>query len=218
MTAARPAMRMVSSIGTDDALSVSITAAGAAMDEGLEFCARKYQATYDAAWVAKPDLCFVARRGGRVVSTAALELGAKRPQIDTERYFRLSPGMRAFIESRRERIAEFGRFSSDDPAGTKAVILAAISFCRQAAIDYFFAWANPAVYTYVEREIGLSFSAIDVPVNEEAVRTDTTWTAPPVRFFLREDPPRLLVGIVPFLDVASWRLAADYGAPVSLLV
>jgi hypothetical protein len=207
-------------LDTDDRIEpIEVVAATtpAAMAEGLQFCAEKYQETYSAHWIATPDILFIARRGGRVVSTAGVELGSRRPQIDSERYFLLSPGMRAFIDRNRSNLGEFGRFSSDDPAGTKAVIHRIIAFGRQSGIDFFFAWANPAVYTYVSKHVGLPLAAVDVPVNAAAVHMDTTWTAPPVNFFLREDPPRLLVGVVPFLDVAYARLSEEYGSPSLLM-
>jgi hypothetical protein len=204
--------------GDVDAVTIAATMATAAMSDGLGFCDEKYQETYHSHWVARPDILFVARKRGCIVSTAALELGSKRPQIDSERYFLLSPGMRTFIDDHRTRLAEFGRFASEDQEGTKAVIHAAVAFMRQAGIEFFFAWANPSVYSYVAHDIGLPLCAIEVPVNETAVRADTTWTVPPVDFFIREDAPHLLVGVVPFLDVANTRFATEYGAPLDLMM
>ena len=191
----------------------------AAMAEGLEFCAERYREAYNAHWVTQPDVLFTARRGGRIVATAGLELGSKRPEIDAEHYFLLSPGMRAFIESHRPRVAEFGRFSSEDWAGTRAVVHASIAFMRQSGIEFFLAFAPPGVYLHMRDEVGIPLCSIDVPVNQLAVQTDTAWSTPPVDYFLCEQPPHVVIGIVPFLDVADTKLAVESGtSPLSFLV
>ncbi|HXW58793.1 MAG TPA: hypothetical protein VEJ23_04880 [Solirubrobacteraceae bacterium] len=189
------------------------------MVPGLDFCAERYQATYNTHWVTRPDVLFTARRSGRVVSTVGLELGSKRAEIDAEHYFLLSPGMRAFLDGHRSRIAEFGRFASDDWAGTRAVVHASIAFMRQSGIEFFFAFAPPGVYLHMRDHLGIPLCSIDVPVNQLVVQTDTSWSVPPIDYFLREQAPHVVVGIVPFLDVVDHRLALESGtSPLSFLI
>ncbi|MGW2564271.1 thermostable hemolysin [Streptomyces sp. NPDC001514] len=205
-------------VRTEAAHGIEVTVAtGAAFAEGLRFCAEKYEAEYGASWISEPDVLFVARRDGRIVATAGLEIGARRPHLDTERYFRLTPGMREFIDRNRGRSGEFGRFSSYDPLAAQAVLHALISYCRQAGIEYLFAWTNPQVYAHGVKRLGVPFWALEVPIDEQEVRGDVHWTRPPLRFFLREDPPRLLLAIIPFFDLVNDRLAATYGRPLDLV-
>ncbi|MFF8596713.1 hypothetical protein ACF061_35915 [Streptomyces sp. NPDC015220] len=199
----------------DHGIEVAV-ATGAAFAEGLRFCAEKYQAEYGASWISEPDVLFVARREGKIIATAGLEIGARRPRIDTERYFRLTPGMRGFIDRNRGRCGEFGRFSSNDRLGAQAVLHALISYCSQAGIEYLFAWANPQVHAHGAKRLGVPFWAVDVPIDEQEVRGDVHWTSPPLRFFLREDHPRLMLAIIPFFDLVNERLAAAYGRPLDL--
>lgn len=202
-----------------DSPTVSTTMIPADMTAGLEFCAARYQATYNAHWVTRPDVLFTARRGERVVSTVGLELGSKRPEIDAEHYFLLSPGMRAFIDSHRPRVAEFGRFASEDWAGTRAVVHACIAFLRQSGLEFFFAFAPPAVYLHMRDELGIPLCSIDVPVNRLVVQTDKAWNVPPADYFLRDDPPQVVMGIIPFCDVADTKLAVESGtSPLSFLI
>jgi hypothetical protein len=197
---------------------VSTTTVPADMAEGLAFCATRYQATYEAHWVTRPDILFTARRGGRVVSTVGLELGSERAQIDAEHYFALSPGMRAFIDSHRPRVAEFGRFASEDWAGTRAVVHACIAYLRQSEIEFFFAFAPPPVYEHMRDDLGIPLCSIDVPVDQLRVQTDKAWNVPPTGYFRRENPPRVVVGIVPFLEPAESKLAVESGgSPLSFL-
>ncbi len=198
--------------------TVSATITAEEMAEGLGYCADRYQETYNVHWVTRPDVLFVARRGERVVSTAALELGSKRPQIDAEKYFLLSPGMRAFIDNHRRRVVEFGRFASEDWAGTRAVVRASMIFARQAGAEFFFAFAPSGVFLHLRDTLGVPLCAVDVPVNELAVRMDKAWNVPPIGYFRRDDKPMLIFGIVPFTDVAQAKLDAEFGAPPSFLV
>jgi hypothetical protein len=191
-------------------------ATGAAFEEGLRFCAEKYEAEYGASWISEPDVLFVARRDGKIVATAGLEIGARRPRLDTERYFRLTPAMRGFIDRNRGRCGEFGRFSSNERLAAQAVLHALISYCRQAGIEYLFAWANPQVHAHGAKRLGVPFWAVEVPIDEQEVRGDVHWTRPPLRFFLREDQPRLMLAIIPFFDLVDRRLAAVYGRPLDL--
>jgi hypothetical protein len=202
-----------------DEITVKVATTEAAIREGLEFCAQKYAGAYKSSWAesAQPDVLFIACVNGEIVGTAALELGSRRDRIDTERYFRLTPRMRKFIDQKRDAVAEVGRFSSDDIAATRAVLHAAITYCQQVDVDFLFGWANPGVYAYVESEVGVPHWLIDVPVNKEAVETDTEWVEPPVEFFIRDDPPKLLLAVVPFLDLVNDRLSEQYGGPLTLM-
>jgi len=52
-----------------------------------------------------------------------------------------------------------------------------------------------------------------------AVHADTAWSVPPVDYFLCERPPNVVIGIVPFLDVADTKLEVESGAsPLSFLI
>lgn len=153
------------------------------------------------------------------MATAGLEFGWTRPAIDCERYFLLTPRMRRFIREHREHMAEFGRFSSKESGSraAQAVLHAMITYCQQASIDYLFAWANPTVYQHGAERLGVPFWVIDVDVNEHEVRNDTQWAKPPVKFFLRKDPPKLLLAVIPFFDHVNDRLSEIYGEPLSLV-
>jgi hypothetical protein len=203
--------------GDADDLVVKVANTRPTIEEGLEFCASKYQGVYHSSWASEPDVLFMACRGDEVVATGALELGANRDQIDTERYFLLTPRMRAFIENHRPVTAEFGRFASDDVTATKAILHAGITYCQQAGVEFAFAWANPGVYSYIQKDLGVSLWVIDVPVNVDAVESDENWVSPPVEFFIREDPPKLLLGVVPFWDIVNDRLSEQYGRPLTLV-
>lgn len=136
--------------------------------EGLNLCDQVYERTYAAHWLARPDVLFIARnRDGDPVATAGLELANQRPRIDSERYFQLSPRMRRFIDTHRDRIAEFGRFACAPRAsiqGSRAVFQAALKHCLDNHIDYLFAWARPAVARHGAQRLGVPFWTIDVPL------------------------------------------------------
>lgn len=216
MTAAELASR-AGGVSADAEHGIEVTVAtGAEFTEGLRFCAEKYQAEYGSSWISPPDVLFVARRNGEIIATAGLEIGARRPYLDTERYFLLTPGMRGFIDRNRSRSGEFGRFSSNDRQAAQAVLHALISYCQQAGIEYLFAWANPKVHAHGANQLGVPFWALEVPINEEEVRDDMHWTSPPLRFFLRESRPNLLLAVIPFFGLVNEQLAAAYGRPLVL--
>jgi len=201
-----------------DRLTVSATMTPDAMAEGLAFCAERYERLYRTHWLVPPDVLFVVKRGERIVSTAALELGSKRPEIDTEKYFLLTPGMRAFIDRHRQKVVEFGRFVSDDWAGTRAVVRASMAFGRQTGAEFFFAIAPPSVYLHMREDFDVPLCAVDVPVNKSVVQNDASWSSPPVNYFDSDVPPSVIFGIAPFADVAHAKLDAEFGAPPSFFV
>jgi hypothetical protein len=196
-----------------DELSVAMATTPAELAEGMAFCARKYQATYNTQWRVSPDLLFVARRGGRVVGTAGLDLGSNHAEISAERYYQLTPGMRSFIAQNRSRLVEFGRFSADDADASGIVLHAAMSYCQEKGIEFLIAWSNPRVYRHVFERCGVKVCVIDVPVDEQAVHADEAWATPPTGFFLRDPAPHLLVAIVPFLEPAVTVLGRKYERP-----
>ncbi len=72
----------------DDILSVNIARSQYEVDEGMEFCGRKYLASYKSRWIVPPDILFVAKAKGKVVGTGGLELGSKHRRIGAEKYYR----------------------------------------------------------------------------------------------------------------------------------
>lgn len=190
------------------------------VDAAVACCDERYRQTYASNWISHPDVFFAARNEqGEVVATAGLEFGWTREAIDCERYFLLTPRMRRFIREHRNHVAEFGRFSSreGDSRAAQAVLHAVITYCQQSGVDYLFAWANSTVYEHGAERLGVPFWVIDVGVNEHEVRNDTHWAKPPVKFFLREDPPKLLLAVIPFFDHVNDRLSKIYGEPLSLV-
>lgn len=149
----------------DDILSVNIARSQYEVDEGMEFCGRKYLASYKSRWIVPPDILFVAKAKGKVVGTGGLELGSKHRHIGAEKYYHLTPRMREFIHASRNNLAEFGRFSSVRQDAAKAIFHATISYLERHEITYLFAWANPSIHTHVTDRLGIPFWVVQVPVN-----------------------------------------------------
>ena len=112
-----------------------------------------------------------------------------------------------------------GEFASEDWAGTRAVVHASIAFMRQSGLEFFFAFAPPGVYLHMRDELGIPLSSIDVPVNRLVVQTTRPGMCHPPSTSCATDPPHVVVGIVPFFDVADTKLAVESGtSPLSFLV
>lgn len=185
---------------------VDIASTETDIEEGMRFCGRHYLRSYKTQWRVAPDVLFIARSGDSVVGTAGLELGGRHAQFGAEKYFHLSPKMRSFIEARRAQSAEFGRFSSVRKDIAQALFHAAINFLEGRNVIYLFAWANPAIYCHLTEKLGIPFWRVDVPVNRDAVETDTDWEVPPTGFFFRPQPPTLLISVLPFWDIVNREL------------
>ncbi len=190
----------------DDTLSVNIACSKYEVGEGMEFCGKKYLASYKSRWIVPPDILFVAKAKGKVVGTGGLDLGSKHHHIGAEKYYHLTPRMEEFINASRNNLAEFGRFSSVRQDAAKAIFHATISYLEKHGVTYLFAWANPSIYTHLKDRLGIPFWVVQVPVNRQAVIEDTDWETPPVEFFFRRNPPNLLISIVPFWDLVNRNL------------
>lgn len=201
---------------SDPNIIVSIAQTKDEIRAGMDFCGERYEKTYHTSWAVDPDILFVAKNQEGIVSTGALELGSRHQEIGAEKYFRLTPSMRAFIQNNRQQIAEFGRFSSIRRQGAQAVFHAAISYAQTHGIEYLFAWANPSVYTHLTENLDIPFWVIDVPVDSERVRVDDEWRTPPIGFFFRKEPPKLLLSVLPFWDLVNKKLASSYGKELDL--
>lgn len=170
------------------------------MSDGMRFCHLRYEATYHTHWQAYPDVLFVARRSGSIVSTLGMELGTHHAQFGAERYFHLGPRMRAFLAEHRSRVVELGRFASEYQDGARVVFRAAIDYALGHDIGYFIAWANPSVIQHLRHVLGIPFWHLPLPINVDAVEHDTQWVTPPRGFFFRADPPELLLSMPPFWE------------------
>ncbi len=188
------------SIEKDGDMVVDIARSERDIEEAMEFCGKMYQSSYGTRWAVAPDVLFVARQNGKVVGTGGLEIGGQHIRIGAEKYFRLSPRMIDFISRNRQKIAEFGRFSSSHRKAGQVIFSSAIDYLEKNGFTYLFAWANPSIYSHVASRIGVPFWVVDVPINKEAVYNDNDWINPPVGFFNREKPPTLLISILPFWD------------------
>lgn len=202
-------------------LSVEVVRTEQQWQEGLDLCDSIYNHTYNAHWLARPDVLFIARTigDGSPVATAGLELARQRHQIDSERYFRLTPRMQAFIDTHRDRIAEFGRFACSPQAavqGAQAVFQAALTYCLNNNVDYLFAWARPAVSRHGAKRLGVPFWVIDVPLNDEEIRTCGAWTSPPINFFYGHEQPQLLLAVMPFFELVTNRLSTRPDAAIEV--
>ncbi|MBU2736048.1 hypothetical protein HAQ00_10010 [Acidithiobacillus caldus ATCC 51756] len=188
------------SIDNDVDMVVEIARSETDIEEAMEFCGKMYVSSYGTRWAVAPDVLFVARQNGKVVGTGGLEIGGHHSHIGAEKYFCLSPRMIDFISSNRQNIAEFGRFSSSHRKAGQVIFCSAIDYLEKNRFTYLFAWANPSIYSHVASRIGVPFWVVDVPINKESVYNDSDWIKPPVGFFIREDPPKLLISILPFWD------------------
>jgi len=198
-------------------ISVSIANTEVEIEKALAFCRWVYEKNYGTHWTVPPDLFFVAKEEGDIVATGGLTFAALHPQIASERYFRLSEGMRQFVDENRSRAAEFGRFASTRIQAAKAILHSALSYCTLAGVDFLFAWANPTVYKYTTDRLGLHFWPIAVPLDLESALSDKRWASPPIGFFQRKEPPALHLGIVPFWEQAKSSLAAQAGLAAAML-
>jgi len=187
----------------EDCVTVASARTELEWEEGLRFCGDVYQRTYATGWVARPDVLFVARDADGPVATGGLELGRLRPCIDIERFYLLSARGQAFVDTNRDRIAEFGRFASSgrtDRRGTRAVLQAVVRHCQQEGVEYLFACARPSVIRHVG-VLGVPFGVLNVPLNEAGVRSCDGLTAPPVNLFLGTEPARLHVVLISMLEL-----------------
>jgi hypothetical protein len=191
--------------------TVSIARTQTEINQALAFCGSVYEKNYGTHWTVPSDLTFVAREKGYIVATGGLSFAALHTQMTSERYFRLTQGMRQFIETNRERICEFGRFASVKTLAAKAILSSAVSYCAQAEIDFIFSWATPTVSKYTCNQLGLNVWPIAVPLDLENALKDPRWSSPPVGFFQQEQPPMLHLGVVPFWANAAEILAAQSG-------
>lgn len=202
-------------MGSDKPAGIVVTIAQKPEDvaEALEFCGAAYEKEYGTHWNTPPDLFFVARENHTIVATGGLTFAALHPQIASEKYFQLTDGMRYFINTHRDSLAEFGRFSSLKKTAAKAILHSALSYCALVGVDFLFAWANPSVYKYTSEKLGIKFWPIAVPLDLDNALSDTRWASPPVGFFQRKDPPSLHLGVVPFWENAAAKLAAESPLP-----
>ncbi len=198
-------------------IAVTIAKTESEVEQALGFCRWVYERNYGTHWTVPPDLFFVAREEGEIVATGGLTFAALHPQIASERYFRLSEGMRQFIEDNRQHVGEFGRFASVRIQAAKAILHSALSYCALAGIDFLFAWANPTVYKYTTDRLGLHFWPIAVPLDLESAMNDKRWASPPAGFFQRKEPPSLHLGVVPFWEKAKTVLAAEAGLATTMV-
>ncbi|WP_242144151.1 MULTISPECIES: thermostable hemolysin [unclassified Bacillus cereus group] len=193
-------------------ITVSIAHNNQEIQEAMDFCGKKYEDAYQTSWEIPPDILFVAKKGEQIVSTLGLEIGSLHDHIGAENYFHLTPKMKEFIENNRSNLAEAGRFSSINKSGAKAVFHAAISYCYQKDINYLFAWANPNIYTHLANNAKIPFWVIeDIELNIDFIKKDTGWRTPPTGFFIRDEPPRLLLSVLPFWEMVNHNLSNDYG-------
>jgi len=198
-------------------IAVSIAKTDSEVEQALGFCRWVYERNYGTHWTVPPDLFFVAKEEEEIVATGGLTFAALHPQIASERYFRLSEGMRQFVDDNRQRVGEFGRFASVRIQAAKAILHSALSYCTLAGVDFLFAWANPTVYKYTTDRLGLHFWPIAVPLDLESAMNDKRWASPPVGFFQRQEPPSLHLGVVPFWEQAKTVLAAEAGLATTMV-
>jgi len=198
-------------------IAVSIAKTDSEVEQALGFCCWVYERNYGTHWTVPPDLFFVAKEEGEIVATGGLTFAALHPQIASERYFRLSEGMRQFVDDNRQRVGEFGRFASVRMQAAKAILHSALSYCTLTGVDFLFAWANPTVYKYTTDRLGLHFWPIAVPLDLDSAMNDKRWASPPVGFFQRKKPPSLHLGVVPFWEKAKTVLAAEAGLATTMV-
>lgn len=183
---------------------------------GMEFCGDAYRKKYNTCWKVPPDVLFLAKLDGKIVGTGGLELGWKHRNIGAEKYFPLTPSMRSFIALHRSNLAEFGRFSSLKTGVGKVILHAVLCYCQHRNIEYLFAWANPSVHAHSIQHLGVQFWEVNVEVNRESIEQDKDWITPPLGFFIRKDPPTLLLGVIPFWEIVNQNLAASYGKSLDI--
>lgn len=193
-------------------ISVSIAQTSEELEEALDFAGSVYERNYRTHWTVPPDLFFVAKENAEIVATGGLTFAALHPTISSERYFKLTDGMRRFIRVNRERIVEFGRFASIRTLSAKAILSTAVAYCALAEIDFIFSWATPHVSRYTCNQLGLNVWPIAVPLDLDSALRDPGWSSPPTGFFQQKQPPMLHLGVVPFWENAARILAQECGA------
>jgi hypothetical protein len=197
-------------------ITVSIASTPEEIQQGMKFCGRIYKKTYGTYWEAAPDILFIARENEKIIGTAGLEIAVKHEKIGAEKYFYLSKEMQDFINNNREHVAEFGRFSSLRSDAARALLHAVISYCQKYNYTFLLAWANPSVFNHGTKNLGVPFWNIDVPLNTEAALNDKDWVTPPKGFFIRKDPPQLLLSVIPFWTYVNEGLSKRYGKPLTI--
>ena len=191
-------------------ITVSIAQTQTEVKQATEFCGSVYQRNYGTRWTVPPDLFFVAKENGEIVATGGLTFAARHTQIASERYYRLTDGMRDFIAANRETIVEFGRFASVKVLGAKAIMHSTLAYCTRWDFKFLFAWANPTVSHHTSR-LGLNLWPISVSLDLNNAVNDLRWATPPTGFFMRARPPALHLVVVPFCGNVIRRLAQDCG-------
>ncbi|SIT12896.1 thermostable hemolysin [Alicyclobacillus vulcanalis] len=198
-------------------INVCIANTAEEIQKAMEFCGRKYEEAYGSRWKNAPDILFVAYENHEIVATLGLELGKNHREFGAERYFMLTPRMRAFLDTHRYTMGELGRFSSIRREAARAVFHAAITYALESGLEFLVAWANPGVYNHLASYHGIPFWVVDVPVNAAGVENDMEWTTPPRGFFFREEPPKLLLSIAAFWDLVNKKLAGEHRGEIILL-
>ncbi|MHB1676718.1 MAG: thermostable hemolysin [Sulfuriferula sp.] len=188
---------------------VSIARTRTEINEALAFCGRQYERNYGTHWVVPPDFFFVAKEDGEIVATGGLTFATRHNEITSERYFYLSGAMAQFCQAHRQRIVEFGRFASVKQLAAKAILHSVISYCTTEGFDFIFAWANPGVYKHTASRLGINFWPIAVELNLEGALSDSRWASPPTGFFVRDKPPALHLGVIPFWENVNMALAKE---------
>ncbi len=190
-------------------INVSVARTQAEISEAMEFCGRQYERNYKTHWTVPPDLFLVAKEEGKVVATGGLTFANRHSQISSERYYYLTAAMVQFCQTHRQRIVEFGRFSSIKRPAAKAILHSTISYCMMEGFDFIFAWANPAVHKHTTDHLGLNFWPIDARLNLDAALNDSRWVSSPTGFFVRDNPPALHLGVVPFWENVNQAFAKE---------
>jgi hypothetical protein len=196
---------------THSGTTVSIAQSQSEIIEALSFCGHWYERNYGTHWNTPPDLFFVAREDDAIVATGGLTFADNHAEIASERYYRLSPAMREFINTNRDRVVEFGRFASTKTVGAKAILYSILSHSAAVGRDFLFAWANPTIFKYTAKHFGFVLWPIPVALDLDRALTDPRWASPPVRFFDRPEPPALHMGVVPFWENIVSGLATECG-------
>lgn len=192
-------------------ITVAIARTPTEINLAMAFCGAQYERNYGTHWSVPPDLFFVARENGKIIATGGLTIAARHPQIASERYYHLTGEMTKFVQKHRDSIVEFGRFSSIKRLAAKAILHNVISFCRDEGLEFMLAWANPSVYKHTADTLGVNFWPITAQLNVDAALNDLRWASPPTGYFVRDNPPGLHMGIIPFWENVNASLAKDCG-------
>lgn len=164
--------------------------------QAMSFNGRIYERIYGTHWITKPDIFAIAKLNNKIIATASLLFAANYDTIPSEKYFDIPTNIADFFHQHRSKIAEIGRLTSVHITGLKLVLEVLRKEALKRGLEYFVAWTNHKVQNRLTQDCKIPLHPIQSRLNIDKAIQDPDWSVPPVRFFVRNDPPELILNVI----------------------